>query len=65
MNNSQVDWSDYKRTNPLALAILGIIVGHPKVCNFDDGSGGMLEELDNAFDECAWIRDWIEWDFYN
>lgn len=56
-----IDWTDYKRTNSLALAIIGICIGHPKIMQFDTGSGGDLEELDNAFDEAAYIRDWQDW----
>lgn len=47
--------------NALALAILGVCLGHPKMGAFDTGSGGELEELDNAFDDSAYHRDWRPW----
>lgn len=56
-----IDWENYKRTDALTLAILGALIGHPSMSKFDGGSGGELENLDVAFDESAYLREWIEW----
>ncbi len=47
----------------LALSILGVMLGHPKMGAFDRGSGGQLEELDNVFDDYAYDRGWRPWDW--
>lgn len=49
--------------NALSLSILGALLGHPAMGRFDTGSGGELEELDNAFDDSAYMRDWRPWEW--
>lgn len=50
-------------TGSIALAILGILLGHPQMSNFDTGSGGELEDLDNTYDDLAYHRRWLPWDW--
>ena len=45
-------------TDTVSLLLVGIVIGHPRVSDFD---GAALEELDNAFDEAAYLRNWRPW----
>ena len=42
----------------LSLAILGIIIGHPAISDFD---GEDLAEMDGTFDDASYLRGWRPW----
>lgn len=44
--------------NTIALAILGVVLGHPDMPGDYDPD---LESLDNAFDDAAYTRGWRPW----
>ena len=48
----------------LSLAILGVCLGHPAITSYEKMTRAFsseLEELDNAFDDSAYMRGWRPW----
>jgi hypothetical protein len=51
----------------LSLSILGALLGHPAMVLKENGypkkTWQELEELDNAFDDAAYARNWRPWEW--
>lgn len=54
-------------TEAVTLSLLGVCLGHPAMTNKELGypkeTWQELEELDNVFDDAAYSRDWIPWEW--